>query len=370
MREVLGYDFFTEEDGAPLELDPVYGQAYGERYNKKVGILAYEISQLIKTFDSEAAARAEPQASSKPAVYLAECGYDRKQARELLDAELRRLGHAVLPDQLLPTDQAEYIAAVDGMLARCALAIHLVGERGGVVLDGPTAKSIGVLQNEAAVARCKSGALKRLIWLPQGTRSGDPGQQAFIDALHQDAEVQFGADLITGDIELLRGAIHNTLKKIEQPEQSQPERDNLEVRDAAGDCGKLMYFILDEKDRKASVPLRKFCRQSGFQVALPAFEGDASQIRKNNQQLLENCDVVLLFYGAGDEAWKTAMDSELKKMAGYRGSKPPPTFYTYLAEPRTNDKDELIDLEEAGLINGLGGFVEETVAKSIKPCKP
>jgi hypothetical protein len=64
------------------------------------------------------------------------------------------------------------------------------------------------------------------------------------------------------------------------------------------------------------------------------------------------------------------MDSELKKMAGYRGSKPPPTFYTYLAEPRTNDKDELIDLEEAGLINGLGGFVEETVAKSIKPCKP
>jgi hypothetical protein len=370
MREVLGYDFFTEEDGAPLELDPVYGQAYGERYNKKVGILAYEISQLIKTFDSEAAARSEPQASSKPAVYLAECGYDRKQARELLDAELRRLGHAVLPDQLLPTDQAEYIAAVDGMLARCALAIHLVGERGGVVLDGPTAKSIGVLQNEAAVARCKSGALKRLIWLPQGTRSGDPGQQAFIDALHQDAEVQFGADLITGDIELLRGAIHNTLKKIEQPEQSQPERDNLEVRDAAGDCGKLMYFILDEKDRKASVPLRKFCRQSGFQVALPAFEGDASQIRKNNQQLLENCDVVLLFYGAGDEAWKTAMDSELKKMAGYRGSKPPPTFYTYLAEPRTNDKDELIDLEEAGLINGLGGFVEETVAKSIKPCKP
>jgi hypothetical protein len=370
MREVLGYDFFTEEDGAPLELDPAYGQTYGERYNKKVGILAYEISQLIKMSDSGAAAAAEPQASNKPAVYLAECGYDRKQARELLDAELKRLGYTVLPDQLLPTDQAQYVAAVEGMLARCALAIHLVGERGGVVPDGPTAKSVGVLQNETAAARCKSGGLKRLIWLPQGTHSGDPGQQAFIEALHQDVEAQFGADLITGDIELLRGAIHTTLKKIEQPEQTQPERDNPDVRATAGDCKNLMYFILDEKDRKASVPLRRFCRQSGFDVALPAFEGDASQIRKNSQQLLENCDAVLLFYGAGDEAWKAAMDSELKKMAGYRGSKPPPTIYTYLAEPRTNDKDELVDLEEAGLINGLSGFVEETVAKSIKPCKP
>ena len=71
----------------------------------------------------------------------------------------------------------------------------------------------------------RSGGLKRLIWLPQGTRSEQAPQQAFIEALHQDAEAQFGADLITGDIEELRAAIHATLKKIEQPEPKQPERD-------------------------------------------------------------------------------------------------------------------------------------------------
>jgi hypothetical protein len=370
MKELLGYEFFTEEDGAPLEFDPAYGQKYAERYNKSVGILAFQVAQLLKILESGAATGSEPQAPGKPAVYLAECGYDRKQARELLDGELKRLGYPVLPDKQLPADEAQYVAAVESMLAHCALSIHLVGESYGAVPDGPTAKSVGMHQNELAVARCKSGGLKRLIWLPQGTSSGQASQQAFIEALHQDAQVQFGADLITGDIEELRAAIHATLRKIEQLEPQQPELDTADTQTAAGNSGGLMYFILDEKDRKASVPLRKFCKQLGFEVALPAFDGDASQIRKNNQQLLESCDAVLLFYGAGDEPWKRAIDSELKKMAGYRGGKRPPAIYTYLAEPRTSDKEDLIDMEEPGLIDGLGGFVEAAVAKSIKPCKP
>ena len=100
--------------------------------------------------------------------------------------------------------------------------------------------------------------------------------------------------------------------------------------------------------------MRKFCKQSGFDVALPAFEGDASQVRKTNQQLLASCDAVLLFYGAGDEAWKRTIDNELKKMAGYRAGKPLLARYTYLAEPGTSDKEDLVDMEEPGLINGLG----------------
>src|SRR5205085_1636237 len=134
----------------------------------------------------------------------------------------------------------------------------------------------------------------------------------------KDAQAQFGADLIAGDIEQLRAAIHATLKKIEQPEPPQPERDETPASaEAAG--RKLIYLICDEKDRKAAIPLRKLCAQLGFYVALPSFEGDAAAIRKTNQQLLAGCDAVMLFYGAGDEAWKRAMDNELRKMAGYRG---------------------------------------------------
>ena len=123
---------------------------------------------------------------------------------------------------------------------------------------------------------------------------------------------------------------------------------------------------MTRKTAKPAFPLRKLCRQLGFEVALPAFEGDASEVRKTNQQHLASCDAVFVFYGAGDEAWKRAIDNELKKMAGYRGGKPLPPIYTYLAEPRTSDKEDLIDMEEPGLIDGLDGFAEAAVAKRIQ----
>ena len=378
MKDLLGYEFFAIRDGVPFELDPAYGSEYAQLFNTKVATLAWDLKLLLAALEAEGTAnegnggdvRGESQAPSKPAVYLAECGYDRKQARELIEGELKRLGYPVLPDKQMPVDEAEYVAAVESLLARCALSIHLVGESPGAGLDGPTGTSTVRLQNELAVARCRSGGLKRLIWLPQGTSSKQASQQAFIEALHQDAEAQFGADLIAGAIEELRAAIHASLRKIEQPEPQQSERDASTAQPAAGESTKLIYLIIcDERDRKASVPVRKLCKQRGFDVALPAFEGDASDVRKANQQLLATCDAVLLFYGAGDDAWKRTIDNELKKMAGYRGGAPLPARFTYLAEPRTSDKEDLIDMEEPGLIDGLGGFAETAMAEFMHSVK-
>src|SRR5678816_2580986 len=33
MKDLLGYEFFAVKDGAPLELDPSYGQEYAQLYN-------------------------------------------------------------------------------------------------------------------------------------------------------------------------------------------------------------------------------------------------------------------------------------------------------------------------------------------------
>jgi hypothetical protein len=369
MRDILGYEFFTVKDGVPLEFDSAYGQEYGQLYNQNIAKLAWEVTQLLKALEAGGSTGdndGEAQAASKPAVYLAECSYDRKQARELIEGELKRLGYAVLPDRQLPVDEAEYVAAVESLLQRCALSIHLVGDSYGAVPDGPSGKSASIHQNELSVVRCKRGNLKRLIWLPQGTRSEHASQQAFIDALHRDAQVQFGGDLITGNVEELRAAIHVTLSKVEQSEPIRPQHDASSRQLAAGETKGLIYLICDERDRKATIPVRKLCKELGFDVELPAFEGGATKVRRANQQLLVNCDAILLFYGAGDEAWKRTIDNELKKMAGYRGGKPPPTKYTYLAGPRTSDKEDLIDMEEPDLVDGLAGFAKAGIAKSLE----
>jgi hypothetical protein len=88
------------------------------------------------------------------------------------------------------------------------------------------------------------------------------------------------------------------------------------------------------------------------------FEGDAVTVRRANQDVLSHCNAVIVFYGAGDEAWKRTIESDLKKMNGFRRGKALLASYTYLAEPCSTDKTELIELEEPNLINGLKGFSE------------
>jgi hypothetical protein len=372
MKTLLGFEFFTVKEGAPLELDPDYGPEYGQLYKQRVAVLAYNISELLVALQAREKAGADGAKSltqrrppEKPVVYLAECIYDLKPQRELLEGELQRLGYSVLPNSQLPLDEGKYRAAVESLLARSALSIHLVGEKYGAVPNGPTDRSTGVIQNELAVARSRGGVFRRLIWLPRGTGSSDDRQRKFIEALHTDAEVQFGADLIAGDIEELRAAVYDSLRNIQQPGATPGESVASPKAGAESDT-RLLYFICDKKDLKPSVPARKLCRQVGFEVILPAFEGVASEVRQVNQQNLATCDVVVVFYGAGDAAWKRTVDSELRKMAAYRGGKPRPPIFTHLTKPMTAEKQDLIDMGEPGLINGVDGINEPAIVDALR----
>ena len=363
MREALGYPFYEfDEQQVPLELDPAYGEEFNRKYNLKLAKLAYDIAGLIKKIEAPAATASKPSetpatatATSKPTIYLAECSFDRRSAREALESELRLHGYPVLPDVQLPKSEEEYIAAVKNFLDRSELSIHLVGAKYGVVPDGPSEKSVTILQNELAIERHKRGGLRRIISLPEGTKSESAAQQEFIERLLKDAELQLGADLVTGEIEDLKGVMHAVLKKMQKPEPPPVERQG----------SRLIYLLCDERDRQATIPVRKFLKGRGCEVQIPLFEGDAATIRQSNQDLLAECDAVILFYGNGDEAWKRSVGSELKKAGAYRAAKPLLASYIYLAEPTTESKRELIELEEPNLINGLQGFSETEMLKFI-----
>jgi hypothetical protein len=363
MREALGYPFYEfDEQQVPLELDPAYGEEFTRKYNLKLAKLAYDIAGLIKKIEAPAVVASKPSeapaaatATSKPAIYLAECSFDRRSAREALESELRLHGYPVLPDIQLPKSEEEYIAAVQSFLDRCALSVHLMGAKYGVVPDGPSEKSVTILQNELAIERHKQGGLRRIISLPEGTKSESAAQQEFIERLLKDAELQAGADLVTGEIEELKGVVHAALENLQKPAPPPVEHQG----------SRLIYLLCDERDRQATIPLRKFLKGRGCDVQIPLFEGDAATVRQNNQDLLAECDGVILFYGAGDEAWKRSIGSELKKAVAYRGAKPPMATYIYLAEPATASKQDLIEMEEPNLINGLQGFPDSEMLKFV-----
>jgi hypothetical protein len=361
----LGYEFFiVDEQQTPFELDPAYGPDLAYKYNLKLAKLAWDISQQIRSLeaavpDEQAAEQAAGQPAPQRSIYLAECSWDQREAREALEAELRVHGYSILPDRQLPRDEDSYVVEVKRLLDQCELSIHLVGSMYGAVPDGPTQKSIVELQNEIAAARSRSAGLRRVIWLREGTSSQHPDQQQFIGLLHESADAQFGADLLTGDFETLKGAVHTMLAPAGAPAP---------VEDATPDDGtKRVYLICDERDRKATIPLRRFLKARGLDVQLPVFQGAAAVVRRENQELMRLCNAAIVFYGAGDEAWKRSVDSELRKARSYRAAQPDVPIYTYLAEPATDHKTDLIDVGEANLINGLGAVSDADLEPLMKP---
>lgn len=348
--ETLGYPFYEEVEGRrTLRLDPSLGN--GEAYRRNVMFLAEDIGDVIRKLQHAGTAPGPvAHAGSGPTVYLAECAADRRDDRERLRAELKAHHVRVLPEQRLPELQDEYVAEVERLLAQCQLSIHLVGAGYGAAPDGPGMKSGVMLQNECAISRSRRAGLARLIWLPAGTQARDEPQAHFLAALQSSAELQSGADLFTGTLERFKAVMHAALDKLRRPPEPEPAPDDA----PAG-----LFLLCDAQDRKATVGLRKLLRERGIAVSLPAFEGDAAAVREANQRLAATSAAVLVYYGAGGEAWKRTTDNELKKQLGLLFGRNLPPVWTFLAEPTSGDKDDLVDMEEPHLIDGRGTLVEQ-----------
>jgi hypothetical protein len=366
MKDALGYPFFIYEDDKPVGLDPAFGPQFAEKLNLKIYLLAVDVAQLIGKIESEAPTGAAPAAAAgndKPGIFIADCSVDLSEGREAVMSDLRGCGYPVYPETKLTTDvEASYLGDLAANLACCKLAVQILGGGYGIVPDGPSELSVPALTNALAVEYSRKFGLKRIIWVPSGTQVSSSRQQQFLDSLVRDPQAQFGADLITGNLEDLKSAIHAALKKIEAPPPPPPP-----VTEEAADGTKRVYLICDQRDKKLTVPLIKFLKAQGIQPNVPVFEGDAATVRQLNQDLLSACDAAIIFYGSGDEAWKGSIDAEILRSKEFRPSKKAPPTFTYLAEPSTDDKSFLVETEEpATLINCLSGFSESALANVMK----
>ncbi len=361
LKSALGYEFYQEVEGnRELPLDPSFGS--GEAYRRQVYFLAEDIADLIDKLKHKDVESQPPEPSLKPTVYLAECSYDLRDERDKLRGDLKAHGYTVLPEQLarMPDLESEYVTEVGRLIDQCQVTIHLVGNSRGKLPDGPSLKSVVELQNSIAASKSEQSGLHRVIWLPEGTHPTQPEQQAFIEELQKVASLQKGADLVTDDLETLKGIVHSVLLKLEKP--AAPSKETV-------DAARLVYLMCDQRDRPAAIPIRKFLKGAGVDVVIPIFEGNAGTIRKANQDLMTRCDAVIVFYGAGDEAWKRSVENELIKMKAYRDGKPLKASFIYLAAPVTEDKQELIELEEPNLIKGLDGFQESEMLSFLNLLK-
>lgn len=390
LGKAMGYEFFRVDpnDASCAELDPVYGDDAKQQFLARAYKLAGHVAALLNEIEQQLAAPAgdaTPTATAavtappapagrvdpdpaRPVIYLTECSRFHRANREQIATELQREGYTVVPDRPLPTDEADLVAEVTALLAKSQLSVHLIGPLYGVVPEGrPNGKSFGVWQNELAAQRAQQArqageAYERVIWLAQGTTSDDAKQQEFIDSLHQQKQAQFGADLVTDDIEGFKRSIRDALQRLEQPAPvvaSDGPAPNSGA-DTAADAA-LVYLVCDERDRDAAKLLLRELVKHGCDATLPQFKGDAKTLREAHLARLASADAVLLFHGAGDEVWRSLQESEIKKAAAQRRDRPWRAMATYVAAPATEGKQDDLDIGRPGLVNGLNGLGEATL---------
>ncbi|MGR9106409.1 MAG: TIR domain-containing protein, partial [Gammaproteobacteria bacterium] len=234
--EVLGYDFFELTNEARFrEFTLEKGSPTYYKFIERFEDVAQDICQLIKMLDAGIQHHDEPD--REKTVYLAKSTSDLDSARDNIRRDLEKRGYTVFPDQELPVD-GRFRAVVEAFLQRCILAIHLIGNKYGVV---PEDEQCSMVEIQHALSQLL--APKRLIWIPEsGIGDIDPRQQRFIDDLLHGTDTGSNTDLLNGSLEELKTVIIDTLEKPSKPESAGGE-----------DTGRSeiprVYLIFDESDR-------------------------------------------------------------------------------------------------------------------------
>jgi len=360
-----GFEFFERdaETGRVREFDETFGPLLKQRFFERVYDLAYDTCQLLKTYQQTQGAAAVEQNSNRQWIYLAITTSDVQDERDRIRRELLERGHVVLPDSPLPMLSRDVETGVRQCLEKCTIAIHLLGRHYGVTPED-SAESIQALQVRLTALPGLRPGLQRLIWLAGGGEIADERQRAFIQRVQEDPALHKHAEVIEGNLNLLKKDLIRRLSPpAEKPKASPPV--------AAGGAPNL-YLICDPKDEPLVEPLEDYLFDQGLQVSLPAFDGNDADAAALHQENLRTCDAVLVFYGTAPKAWVDIKLRELLKAAGYGRDKPLAAQAVYIAPPDDHRKERYRSLQ-AGVIRQGSAFapcaeLESFIGKVKEAC--
>ncbi|MBI3860810.1 MAG: protein kinase, partial [Planctomycetia bacterium] len=348
---LFGFEFFEQdsETGRVREFDETFGPVLKQRFFERVYDLAYDGCQVLSLLKQ---VRAREVSSAPPDphrrwIYLATTTSDVADERDRIKRELLERGHVVLPDAPLPMLSRDVETVVRDCLAKCAIAIHLLGQRFGVTPED-SSESIQALQVRLTAERALGADLQRLVWMPGGGEIADERQRAFVLRVQEDPALHHRAEIIEGNLNLLKkDLIRRLAPPEEKPKAVAPAK-------SSGGAPKL-YLICDPKDESAIEALEDYLFAQGLEVMLPAFDGDDADAAALHQDNLLTCNGVLVYYGAAPKAWVDIKLRELLKATGYGREAPIAVQAVYIAPPDDRRK-ERFQSHQAGVIRQPGVF--------------
>jgi serine/threonine protein kinase len=352
---LLGFEFFERDPqtGRIREYDETFGPVLKQRFFERVYDLAYDVCQILKTprqLQARQMVTPEPEVK-RQWVYLATTTSDVQDERDRVRRELLERGHIVLPDATLPMLSRDIEAVVQKWLAKCTFAVHLLGRHYGVTPED-SSESIPALQVRLTSMHAERRKLQRLIWMP-GEQLLDERQSGFIQRVQEDSALHYQAEIIEGNLNLLK---KDLIRRLNPPEEKPPDiPPRVASKPAAKDIPKL-YLICDAKDEAAIEELEDYLFAQGIEVCLPAFDGSDADAEVLHHENLLTCDAVLVYYGSAPKAWVDIKLRDLLKAAGY-GRETAIQFQAVYVAPPEDHRKERFHSHQAAVIRGPEKFV-------------
>jgi hypothetical protein len=364
LRELLGYPFFSEdpEKKRAREFYPDWGPQAREEAAARIDDLAHEIRDLLTLLKPGGAA---PRSAPRGKVYLALTTSDKTDQRDQLMRELKDRGYEVVPDRQLPQTDSEFASTVSEALQGAVLSLHLIGKPYGLVPEG-SERSIAELQVELAARHSTANPeFGQFIWLPSDIAAGESRQQAFIDRLRNDIDLQDGDDLLETPFSEFQTELNSRLDAIEQGQRT-ASGAGAQPATAADDGLTRIYLLYEQRDREAIKPIRKHLFELGYEIEKPVFDGDEADIAHAHSERLKCSDAVLLYWDAGSEAWLDSKRRDLKKARGDRAGRGFASTAVYIGDPQTDAKEDF-ETRELLTITAGGEFSPASLSDFLRP---
>ncbi len=361
LQGLIGYDFYEieQETGKPREFRQDIGANKDLRYTAKFEDLALEIYQFLEQIKQPRVTDAPPDSAKKKSIYLAETTSDLNLQRDRIKRELEQFGYRTFPDIQLPLDTTVLDTVIRSYLKNSRLSVHMVGSNYGIIPEAdPKGRSMARIQYDIAGELCDNGHFCRILWLPPGLRPKETKQEEFVKYLQQDPEGLKGAEFLQAPIEKLKTLIQEKLRN----GRSNGHQKAKAPGSANGSLS--VYLIHNQDDAQAIEPVKEHLINQGYEITVPFFDGDESELREDHQDNLVVCDAVLIYQGKASALWQRGKQRDLKKAAGWGRQSRFLAKAIYLAAPETDHKTEF-QTGEARVIQDYGKFNPDILAEFI-----
>ncbi len=339
LRELFGYEMYRldPESGEIREYDDYFGQEAGRQYWMELADLSFDVRDALVTLKDGALPSGVKNIRKRKTIYLAETGEDLVIQQNIIRRELQRLGYTVLPTHSLPGDLNAVEQVVRKYLSISNVSIHLIGSAIGQIPQGSDRSVLEIqnmFANEKSIdAKQKQEDFSRLIWISPRLDHASDRQKRFIETLKRDAEIQEGTEILQTLLEDFKAIIREELE------------DTVEKKILEETGGRAIYLMHDRIDKNAVKPFAELIQKAGFNILMPAFEGELLDLRHRHIENLRNLDAAIIFKGKVNEQWVRMKALELLKAPGFGRKKPIIAKAVITATGLIANKDPFKDLE-------------------------